>query len=306
MYTPTLTASNLSELVENLYQQDLELLAFQRSDNAHAPTVKPTGTIWNRTDATTYGEALYRWNGSAWTLFADPECAQLNAMGTVALAADLPAGGFKLTGLGAGTVAGHSVRFEQVVLVNGANAMAGDLDMGGHEIANLGAPSGPDSAARLVDVEAAGNGLFYQQSNRDQLSNSRPVKVEQSASPSTTWTDVGFVPRWCSLLMDGEFTKQSDNSAVMTLRNTVAEFRRFNADATGGYAGTDGTFVAGSWTDGVETVDLVVTWKYDVGAQGLWIRFVRHSDGAYLNLKKFGDLATDGHLQLQALFGRGM
>lgn len=41
--------------------------------------------------------------------------------------ANLPMGGFKLTGLGAGTGAGNSVRYEQALLLNGANTMVGDL-----------------------------------------------------------------------------------------------------------------------------------------------------------------------------------
>lgn len=41
--------------------------------------------------------------------------------------ANIPMGGFKFTGLAAGTGAGNSVRYEQVLLLNGANTMAGDL-----------------------------------------------------------------------------------------------------------------------------------------------------------------------------------
>ncbi len=49
----------------------------------------------------------------------------LLAAGTRALAGSLGAGGFKITGLGAGTVAGDAVRFEQTVKVG--DAAAGDL-----------------------------------------------------------------------------------------------------------------------------------------------------------------------------------
>jgi len=49
----------------------------------------------------------------------------LLAAGTSALAGSLGAGGFKITGLGAGTVAGDAVRFEQTVKVG--DAAAGDL-----------------------------------------------------------------------------------------------------------------------------------------------------------------------------------
>lgn len=134
-----------------------------------APNITPTGLVWNRTDHPAIGEAWMRWNGSAFVLLLDPEAVQVNASGSIPYSANQPMGGFVLTGLGAGSANGHSVRYEQVILRSGANAMAAnlamggftitgigaDLALGGFKVTGLGVPSAPDDAARKADVAAA-------------------------------------------------------------------------------------------------------------------------------------------------------
>lgn len=66
--------------------------------------------------------------------------------GSVAATANLPMGGFKLTGLAAGSTAGDSVRYEQAILASGVNAFAADQSMGGFKLTNLADPvSGQDA-----------------------------------------------------------------------------------------------------------------------------------------------------------------
>jgi hypothetical protein len=154
--------------------------SLERGANAAEPSVKITGLLWNRTDYPSLGDALLRWTGSAWTLLADPDFAQLNAGGTVALAANLPCGGHKLTGLAAGTTSGDSVRYEQVVLRSGG-VLTGLLDCGGQRLTNLGAPTASSDAARLADTApVAGSFSLFTPSSQD--------------ASNTAQVDLGFVP----------------------------------------------------------------------------------------------------------------
>lgn len=78
--------------------------------------------------------------------------------GSVAFTANQPMGGFKLTGLGAGSTAGDSVRYEQAILVNGANAFSADQSMGGNRLTNLADPSSAqDAATRAYVLAQIGN-----------------------------------------------------------------------------------------------------------------------------------------------------
>lgn len=61
---------------------------------------------------------------------------------------------FKLTGLGAGTVAGDSVRYEQAVLITGVNAFAADQSMGTFKLTNLGTPTVGTDATTKAYVDA--------------------------------------------------------------------------------------------------------------------------------------------------------
>ncbi len=160
--------TNLSQLASNIDMQNEAIRSHERGTTE--PTIKPNGLIWFRTDYPTLGNAMVQWNGSAWVLLLDPDFPALNAGGSVAAAADLPMASHKLTGLAAGTTAGDSVRFEQVVLASGANSMSGDLNLNGHTLTNLGAdldmhtkkitnlaaPGANNDAARKVDVDNAG------------------------------------------------------------------------------------------------------------------------------------------------------
>lgn len=252
---------NVSDLPAELNTRLDEIRRLERSANASAPSVKPTGLWWNRTDEASLGDAIMRWNGSAWTVLMDPEAAQLNAAGTVALAADLPAGGFKLTGLGAGTANGHSVRYEQVVLRSGALALTGNLDCGGQRLTNLGAPTADTDALRRMDA-----GSVFK-TNRDA---SLPLKIQLASDPSGTFCELGFVPRRVTLLMAGQIRTQSGNNAVGSPVDTTLSpvvFARYDGDATGGYTPPTSLNVA----TGQGTTQYVVEWKF-TNPQGFFLR----------------------------------
>jgi len=154
-YTLVPSGTVLSGLVGVVHAQHDQMRSMERSTNALGPTVLLTGLFWNQTDRAVLGDAIMRYNGTVWTLFADPDFAQLNAGGSVAMAANLPAGGFKLTGLGAGSGAGDSVRYEQAVLRNGANALSADLPCGGFKLTGLGDGTNAQDAVSKAQLDSA-------------------------------------------------------------------------------------------------------------------------------------------------------
>jgi hypothetical protein len=86
--------------------------------------------------------------------------------GSVTYTANQPMGGFKLTGLGAGSGAGDSVRYEQAILVNGANAFSSDQSMGGNKLTNLADPTSAQDAATKAYVDMGLNGIKPKQAVR--------------------------------------------------------------------------------------------------------------------------------------------
>lgn len=86
--------------------------------------------------------------------------------GSVTFTANQPMGGFKLTGLGAGTGAGDSVRYEQAILVSGVNAFGANQSFGGFKATNLADPTAAQDAVTLNYLSARLNGLKPKQSVR--------------------------------------------------------------------------------------------------------------------------------------------
>lgn len=237
-YAEFTSGINLSGLPGVISTQFEAVRSLERGALAAAPTIKPTGLIWNRTDEGTYGEAWMRWNGAAFTVLLDPEATQINASGTVAWAADQPMGTHKLTGLAAGTANGHSVRYEQVILTSGANAMAADLAMGTHKITGLGTPT--------VSTDAATKGY---------VDSGPPVSGSASLSfvSGTTWSTnvtLAFQPTTITARF---IHKDSGGSVLQTVaaqifRSTVAGTGDTAAMPSASGAAGSGTFTPRSGT----------------------------------------------------------
>lgn len=81
--------------------------------------------------------------------------------GSVAFTANQPMAGFKFTGLGAGTGAGDSVRYEQAILVTGANAFTAAQSFGGFKATNLADPTNPQDAATKNYTDNLAQGLSW-------------------------------------------------------------------------------------------------------------------------------------------------
>lgn len=86
--------------------------------------------------------------------------------GSVTFTANQPMGGFKLTGLGAGTTAGDSVRYEQAILASGANAFTAAQSMGGFKLTSLADPVANTDAVNLQYMNARIAGVKPKQAVR--------------------------------------------------------------------------------------------------------------------------------------------
>jgi len=83
----------------------------------------------------------------------------INVNGTTTFAANQPMGSFKLTGLAAGSSAGDSVRYEQVILRDGSQAFTAAQSMGSFKLTNVADPTSAQDAATKAYVDAVAQGL---------------------------------------------------------------------------------------------------------------------------------------------------
>ncbi len=267
-------ATPVSEFVELLGAQDEAMLSLQRGGTE--PTVKPEGTLWWDTGA---GMLKLRQPGSTWLAFADPAESCINAGGTIAYEANQPMGGFVLTGLGAGSANGHSVRYEQAVHRSGALAFTGHQSMGGNRLTNLGAPSDPADAVRLQDVPTSLVDVIG------------AVVVQTVADPSGTVNNLGYTPRriilrlYCSLVDEDDFNP-FDATVDLTL-----EVNYFEDDAGNGFTGNPVTVLRlengpSDWCD-------IIVEFLTGGTKGFALRF-RDENGEGVVPRKYNATGTTG------------
>lgn len=83
----------------------------------------------------------------------------IQANGSVAFTANQPMAGFKLTGLGAGSGAGDSVRYEQAILSSGVNAWLANQSLGGFKITNAADPTAAQDYVTKAYADSLAAGL---------------------------------------------------------------------------------------------------------------------------------------------------
>lgn len=96
----------------------------------------------------------------------DLDDAKISKTGSIAFTGDQPMGTHKFTGLSAGSSAGHSVRYEQAILVSGANAFGANQSFGGFKATNLADPTASQDGVTLSYMNARLLGLAPKRSAR--------------------------------------------------------------------------------------------------------------------------------------------
>ena len=256
VYTQQNLGANLSTFAGTDDAQDEAIRSHERGSTE--PTTKVNGLVWFSTDSTSITaagfsgvtEAALRWNGSAWVGLMDLAGKQINALGTVAWAADQAMGSHKLTGLSAGSAAGHSVRYEQVMLLSGVNAMSGNLAMGSNKITGLANGTAASDAATFGQLPVNGANIYHN-NNRDTGGGGDPVVWKTSNGDTTNFMTIGFKPKQITIRVEGNFRKVSDNSdTTVDVDEEETTVLWFPADATGGDGGREFPSNVKTWVSG--------------------------------------------------------
>lgn len=220
VYQNLTTGVNLSQMITQIELRNEAMRSHERGTTT--PPNPVAGGLWVRTDYPTIGESIvYRTAGGVFTLLMDPDFAQINAGGTVPFAANQGMGGFKLTGLAAGTGNGDSVRFEQPLMRAGGQMTlnTGVIDMNNSPITGLPGPTDGLHAARKFYVDA-------------QVADAKPEAGAAAWDPSAGALAVtlGFQPKAVLLIIE-----QVNPS--------------FNVPGSASVQSTPGLFVAGTGSE---------------------------------------------------------
>lgn len=156
--------------------------------------------------------------------------------GTVVPTANLPMGTYKLTGLGAGSGAGDSVRYEQAILAAGTNAFSAAQAMGGFRLTGLGAPTTAADAARVDDVTTPGTAALSIEAEGTPGADDIRLTIQLKDAKNANLATKRVITLWMSAA-DGGLEEAITDMAVTTgvmLREEVANAcMRIATDATG-------------------------------------------------------------------------
>jgi hypothetical protein len=283
VYQDLTTSANLSGFAAAINGQMTAVRSMERGTTT--PGVVFAGLLWCKSDYAYTGgagDAVMRHDGSAFVFWADARYAQLNAGGTVALAADLSAGGHKITNLAAATSAADAVRKDQVAAI--AGTWTADVDAAGNELKNLGPPVADDqSAARFDDTWQTTHGVLRRLTSVAVDDGSlRLNQLNGGKNPGAVGLGT-FCPAVLHLVLEGNVTRTAGGAAVIDgLPRTVITCLRDGDEGTS-YVGY-GT-VSGSHAGTPASVDVEVRWKTDA-PRGFYLRLRRQSDSATCQIGK--------------------
>jgi hypothetical protein len=273
-YLETSLGVNLSQLVQKIDAQNEAIRSYERGSTE--PTVKPIGLLWDCTDGTRISglglagvtEAVLRWTGSAWTIHAVVSAPALSADGKVPASANIPMGTKIFTGLGAGSDVGHSVRYEQTMLLSGVNAMGADLNMGTHKIVNVVDPTNPQEAATKAYVDTKGGNAFFQSTGAS--GSETPIDSGQIyGDPDSSYIErvqkATFPAEFATLLFKGQIYPRAGASPLSDNWHARLEIPRVRVPASADNGGVFRAWVGKMSNDGTTWTDVYATWDITTG-----------------------------------------
>lgn len=169
--TPSSLGQRIRQWFVDWLVRDLHLRGVQFGENSITLSPSGVGDVvrWSATQAaaalgdlgmsTATGRPSAFIGGSARNLLGEHEV--IVPSGANAWTANQSVGGFVFTSLGAGTSAGHSVRYEQAILTSGVNAFAANQSMGGFKLTNNATPTASADAATKGYVDNLVSGIQW-------------------------------------------------------------------------------------------------------------------------------------------------
>lgn len=264
VYVQTILTTSLSAFIVASHAQNEAIMSMQRGPTE--PTIKPIGTLWSNTTA----GKIQHWSGLAWGDMFKPGVLHVAVDGSAEYTADQPMGGFILTGLGLGTASGHSVNFDQAILVSGDNPFEEDQSMGGHRLTDLGAPVDATDAVRKGYVDSGFANV---------------AKIEHILEPdiqvdgTDVINDIGFVPRKLVVRIYADIVLgESPFSMWDAERDTTFEAYFFDDEAGKGFNPGD-VWLSNLVTGTAHNWRLRLT-RVDGSEKGFKIEFIREADSA--------------------------
>jgi len=302
LYVPVQLGSTLSSIVNSLAQQHDAMRSLERGEEP--PTLKPIGLLWNTTNEAVLvaagvpagvTEAIVRWNGVAWTFLlaiaggGGTGGGVILASGAVPFAGDQSMAGHKLTNVGTAEDDGDALPYEQGLHLDPTGVF---FDSGGMAIKNLPAPLAAGDPLRKGDVPTDAGQVWFG-------GNRHPTHTVVRAAD----IDLGWTPRRLDVRLFGRGHRVSGGSSDGGRIDGSLTFNRWDADSTGGFAGTpatqtlnlpdlDGVFPGG--------VNVRVTWLTG-SPKGFKLEFLGGIGSNALNLRNPSNAAVDGAFQVFAL-----
>lgn len=229
IYQVIVAGDNFGSILSLINAQQEAIRSMERGTTT--PGVLVSGALWCKTDYSWSdgdADAIMRYNGSAYVLFADPSSPQISASGRVPMAADFDLGGHKGVGADDGVADDDLATVGQVKAIS-EGAWTGDHDAGGFVLINLASPftqSSDQAAARVDDCFQTTHGLF-------RFLGTPAFETVYSASDYTTFNTVSggkrvdllvatsFCPRVMYIKLSGNVAPIGGGASAFTLAQTV-------------------------------------------------------------------------------------